>query len=207
MHTDGAWKEEPELSRLVRKVVDSTYAMVKSSSQHQSVGKLPLREDVAIRCVELHEVGPGGALPNPQHFDGGSVLTIDVMLSAPADFTGGNFCTPEEATSFSSPPDASTVAGKKEIVHAVGDMGEGLGPGEVLIAQRFELGDALAFLSHKRHCVQPVTSGVRRVMVIELWCGEERTCAHRCEHHWGDCKHSRLWAAFSRMVTSSGIEA
>jgi len=34
------------------------------------------RSDVNLRVVELHTVERGGALPNPEHFDGGSVLTV-----------------------------------------------------------------------------------------------------------------------------------
>ena len=30
-------------------------------------------------------------------------------------------------------------------------------------------GDGLAFVSHKYHSIQPVVSGVRRSLVIELW--------------------------------------
>ena len=33
----------------------------------------------------------------------------------------------------------------------------------------------------------PVTSGTRQVLVAEVWAGRERTCAHRCEQHDGDC--------------------
>ena len=34
---------------------------------------------------------------------------------------------------------------------------------------------------------RPVTSGTRQVLVAEVWAGQERTCAHRCEQHDGDC--------------------
>lgn len=60
----------------------------------------------------------------------------------------------------------------------------------VLKQYTFERGDAMIFPSHKYHCVQPVTSGERRVLVVELWRGEERTCAHRCLHHLGECSFS-----------------
>ncbi|CAD7928677.1 unnamed protein product [Amoebophrya sp. A25] len=42
-------------------------------------------------------------------------------------------------------------------------------------------GDALLFVSHKYHCVQPVTRGTRRVLVLEFWRWPERRCGHRCE--------------------------
>jgi hypothetical protein len=54
----------------------------------------------------------------------------------------------------------------------------------------FELGDALIFVSHKPHCVQPVRAGRRTVLVMEVWEGVERTCAHRCELHWKHCGHT-----------------
>eukprot|EP00928_Gymnodinium_smaydae_P028499 TRINITY_DN21718_c0_g2_i2.p1 TRINITY_DN21718_c0_g2~~TRINITY_DN21718_c0_g2_i2.p1 ORF type:complete len:751 (+),score=177.28 TRINITY_DN21718_c0_g2_i2:153-2405(+) len=109
------------------------------------------------RVIEHHIVGPGGALPDPTHFDGGSVLTIDVMLSRPGeDFEGGTFCTAEA-------PDGR------------------------LQSHAFGLGDALVFASHKPHCVQPVRSGRRETLILELWDGEERRCDHRCPQHRGAC--------------------
>ena len=47
-------------------------------------------------------------------------------------------------------------------------------------AHQYEQGDALVFVSHKYHCVAPVTNGRRNVMIMELWKAPERTCAHRC---------------------------
>lgn len=34
---------------------------------------------------------------------------------------------------------------------------------------------------------RPVTAGTRQVLVAEIWAGQERQCAHRCEQHDGDC--------------------
>ena len=45
-----------------------------------------LTSELNIRCAEFHD-GPGGTLP-PGHFDKGSVVTVDVMLSD--DFEGGD---------------------------------------------------------------------------------------------------------------------
>ena len=36
---------------------------------------------VLPRCVEYHTVEPGGSLPYPTHYDAGSLVTIDLMLS------------------------------------------------------------------------------------------------------------------------------
>jgi hypothetical protein len=58
----------------------------------------------------------------------------------------------------------------------------------VNVAHEFRRGDALVFPSHKYHCVQPVKAGMRQVMILEFWVGEERDCNHRCERHFGECK-------------------
>ncbi|CAE7040409.1 for [Symbiodinium natans] len=119
----------------------------------------PCKRDAGLlrpRCVEHHLVSPGGALPDPTHFDGGSLFTIDVMLCTPGvDFQGGDFCTLE---------------------------------GNGLQKHAFDRGDALIFLSHKAHCVQPVTEGLRQTLVMELWEGEERRCNHRCHQRSGRCE-------------------
>merc|ERR1711920_418581 len=117
-------------------------------------------DEVRIRTIELHEVGPGGALPQRDHVDSGSCVTLDVMLSRPGvDFEGG---------ALELPP-ASDAAKPGVFPH-------------------FLQGDALVFPSHKFHCVHPVSSGLRRVLVIEFWCGEDRSCPHRCHQHYGACK-------------------
>ena len=50
---------------------------------------------LGVRCVEYHTVEPGGSLPFPHHYDAGSLITIDVMLSDAEDFQGGAFSTLE----------------------------------------------------------------------------------------------------------------
>lgn len=54
-------------------------------------------------------------------------------------------------------------------------------------AHTLEMGDALVFVSHKPHFVAPVLAGERRVLIMEVWEGEERTCPHRCEARRGPC--------------------
>ena len=62
------------------------------------------------RCVEHHSVTTGGALPDPTHFDGGSLFTIDVMLNTPGvDFQGGEFCTMDTGHEFNC---AARIRGK-----------------------------------------------------------------------------------------------
>ena len=107
-------------------------------------------QDVGCRCIEYHEVRAGGGLPDPYHHDIGSLVTVDVMLSDPAADFEGGEFHTLESDGSMKP-------------HAFGRMG-----------------DALMFVSHKYHCVQPVRAGLRRVLVLELWLGPERYCAHRC---------------------------
>eukprot|EP00435_Cladocopium_sp_Y103_P034878 s2186_g9.t1 len=66
---------------------------------------------------------------------------------------------------------------------------------DTLHPHHFGKGDALVFLSHKAHCVQPVTHGLRQTLVMELWEGEERCCNHRCQQRWGPCASSTSSAA------------
>lgn len=127
-------------------------------------------ERLAPRCVELHSVQPGGSLPYPHHYDAGSLITIDVMLSDRADFEGGDLRTLESS-------------------------------GEMLTHAPFERGDALVFVSHKPHCVDAVARGLRRVLVMECWEGEERECAHRCERHFGPCTHTVRDSFFRRALS------
>ena len=53
-----------------------------------------------------------------------------------------------------------------------------------------QVGDALVFMSHKFHCAQPVLRGTREVFILELWDGEHRKCAHRCDQRTGACEFS-----------------
>ena len=63
-------------------------------------------------------------------------------------------------------------------------------------------GDGFVFQSHKFHSVSPVTRGERRVLVVEYWIGEERTCAHRCERHWGPCGHTAAHSFWRRALAN-----
>lgn len=108
-------------------------------------------QDVGCRCIEYHEVRAGGGLPDPHHHDIGSLVTVDVMLSDPA---------------------VDFEGGEFHTLESDGSM-------KPHIFAR--MGDALMFVSHKYHCVQPVRAGLRRVLVLEFWLGPDRRCAHRCD--------------------------
>jgi hypothetical protein len=70
----------------------------------------------------------------------------------------------------------------------------------------FTHGDVLIFPSHKYHSIQPVTDGLRQVLVIEIWRGENRTCAHRCLQHIGPCNYSTTQSYIDLLVKSANPE-
>lgn len=48
-------------------------------------------ELITVRTAELHSVTAGGSLPQRDHYDAGSCVTVDIMLSRPGvDFLGGD---------------------------------------------------------------------------------------------------------------------
>lgn len=62
--------------------------------------------------------------------------------------------------------------------------------GTVKRYEEFNQGDALIFLSHKKHSVDLIRTGRRKVLVAEFWEGEAKTCAHRCvERYGGQCRY------------------
>jgi len=132
-----------------------------ADAEQEGWGVLEGRRDLSIRCAEYHTVATSGGLPMQKHYDAGSLITMDLMLSDTRDFGGGTFGTLE----------ATGAPGGRAYVkpHA------------------FEKGTLLLFLSHKYHMVQPVTRGTRQVLVTELWEGLERRCARRCNVPYGPC--------------------
>ena len=53
------------------------------------------RRKLTFRCVELHRSTRNGGLPEKEHYDRGSVVTVDVRLSPEGAFSGGEFRTVE----------------------------------------------------------------------------------------------------------------
>mmetsp|Transcript_15171 Transcript_15171/g.44018 ORF Transcript_15171/g.44018 Transcript_15171/m.44018 type:complete len:274 (-) Transcript_15171:146-967(-) len=92
-----------------------------------------------VRSIELHHYSTGGGLLTPGHIDKGSELTMSVLLSDPAEVSGGDFVT------YNS----------KE--------------GRLPIAHKMKQGDAILFNSEKLHNISTIESGVRQSLVVELW--------------------------------------
>ena len=59
-----------------------------------------------IRVCEYHEYLPGGEVCDPRHCDGGSLVTMSVLLCQPEEFTGGTFTTLEADGSVTAFGDA-----------------------------------------------------------------------------------------------------
>ena len=71
------------------------------------------------------------------------------------------------------------------------------------VVPQMDLGDAVVFVSHKPHYVRQVTAGTRKVFVAELWRGEKRTCAHRCDQAFGVCHFTRFVSRCNSMLQGS----
>ena len=159
---DGRWHvvylhTDGVLRECLPHLADRALAVARATDAAQGWGLLPPHVDAHVRVAEYHEMKAGGCLGDPHHFDQGSLVTVDVMLARPGEDFDGG--------ALSTLQPAGGVA-----------------------AHAFERqGDALVFVAHKKHHVTPVTRGTRRVFVVEVWDGVERTCAHRCERPRGAC--------------------
>lgn len=154
LHVDGLFQRKAPA--LLQKLINAAVAADAGPAGWKLLSQTHKRGRLNPRVIEHHSVTPGGALSDKDHFDQGSLVTIDVMLSRPdEDFDGGRFCT-----------------------------SEGVAEHE---AHHFSKGDALIFVSHKYHFVQPVVRGKREVLVIELWEGRAPHCDHRCGVNFGRC--------------------
>ena len=62
------------------------------------------RSALNFRTIEYHEYGQQGSLDQPNHYDEGSLITMDIMLSTPGkDFEGGSFVAPLADGNFMQP--------------------------------------------------------------------------------------------------------
>jgi hypothetical protein len=103
---------------------------------------------VSVRLLEYHFYETGGDLTVgfTRHYDGGSLMTMVVLLSEPGiDFDGGVL----------SVSDASSWQ---------------FGSNECYVDVPLRnAGDAVVFPSHKYHNVSSITRGKRNVAVMEIW--------------------------------------
>lgn len=89
IHTDG-W-----LERLLPELHAKLVAAARRADR-ENWGLFEGIDEVSVRCAEYHRMATGGSLADPTHYDLGSLVTLDVMLTRPGDdFEGGAFCTRE----------------------------------------------------------------------------------------------------------------
>ena len=165
LHSSDKSFQNEVLSSLKKRLVDAAFAADREEGWNLTT---QVSHQVNSRTIEFHEGTKGAGLIDANHFDGGSLITIDLMLSKPGvDFQGGRFSTNGQQLSFDE-------------------------------------GDLLIFVSHKHHWVTEVTEGRRNVLVMELWDGHERTCAHRCLKRFGECRYSRYSAMWEVILNGLG---
>eukprot|EP00928_Gymnodinium_smaydae_P022791 TRINITY_DN19023_c0_g1_i1.p1 TRINITY_DN19023_c0_g1~~TRINITY_DN19023_c0_g1_i1.p1 ORF type:complete len:317 (-),score=18.70 TRINITY_DN19023_c0_g1_i1:165-1010(-) len=91
LHTgDLFYQRFPSLYAKIRR------AIFEADEKHWQIlkGRDPAR--LNFRTIECHEYGPAGRLSAEGHYDAGSLLTLDIMLSDPTcDFKGGDLVMPE----------------------------------------------------------------------------------------------------------------
>merc|ERR1711957_290613 len=99
LHTNGVFGTRPcllseKLRRTIFEVDAANWNLLKGREL----------SGLTFRTVEYHEYTPGGQLSSPGHYDSGSLLTLDVMLSdSGQDFEGGQLSLPEADGSITTP--------------------------------------------------------------------------------------------------------
>ena len=149
LHHNGVNDETAAIVARIQRLVEATDAVhweVLSDEEVIAGGA------VGPRCVEFREHAPGEGEACYDHYDAGSLFTVNVMLSSGGEFEGG--------------------AMQSSAVNARGIR--------CVTSHTFERGDVLIFLSHKAHRVSPILWGRRRVLIVEFWQGGQCVANHRC---------------------------
>jgi hypothetical protein len=124
----------------------------------------PHPRQLGIRCIEQLHYYTGGEVR--LHTDSESIFTFVVMLSDSfgEEFTGGDF----------------VIERKHE-----NNKGQNLATTPIIVRSSPRRGDCIMFDSNAKHGVEPVLTGHRRVLVLELWpfedakLGDRRPSAHQ----------------------------
>ena len=201
LHTAGGF---PALCAPLRqKLIDAAKAV----DLEQGWGLLKGREGscgpIQFRTVEYHEVTAEGALPDPHHYDGGSLVSL-ATPTIPSVYSSLSLSDMSLSRGscwlFWSGQVTIDIMLQRPGVDFEGGNFTTEEPDGTATIHKFEKGDATFFVSHKYHSVQPVTRGRRAVLVCELWHGPERDCAHRCSKRVGHCDYSVASANADRLL-------
>jgi hypothetical protein len=148
---------------------DRIIALARHANAEQGWG-LDMRA-VSVRVAEFHNYRRGGSLRDMQHYDKGSLVTVDIMLQPP--IAGGEFQTPlpgdsDRTHGDDGDHDSAHQGAQGSLTSSSGPTADEQNDGGVALGHSFPLGAALAFVSHKYHRVAPVLEGERKVLVVEL---------------------------------------
>lgn len=103
LHVDGLFQSRAPV--LLQKLINAALEADAGPSGWKLLLQTHERGRLNPRVIEHHTVTPGGSLSDRYHFDQGSLVTIDVMLSTPnEDFEGGSFCTSEGVGEYEAHP-------------------------------------------------------------------------------------------------------
>lgn len=153
------------LAYILRSVSDAT----------AGAGWYPHMAHLGIRCAESLVYHSGGQLM--LHKDTESVFTIVVMLSDPcsSDFTGGEFVIQSQQQHVPCGGDNSNAVSNfnSDIIKEHSSNGNNSVDsgdcGRTLLRVAMKQGDAIVFDSNSLHGVEPILSGERHVLVLEMW--------------------------------------
>tara|TARA_B110000971_G_C20009776_1_gene501017 strand:+ start:463 stop:1329 length:867 start_codon:yes stop_codon:yes gene_type:complete len=81
-------------SLFIQKLKDEAMLALKQNPDWAKLIKARTIEESVPRVIEIHESRAGGGLVHTKHYDGGSLVTFDILLKD--DFLGGAFATLEE---------------------------------------------------------------------------------------------------------------
>ena len=94
------WLQAATLAPEVDAIVEKLVGLMRDADR--SAGWHILDDRAARRCMEYHEYASAGSSSSslgtgaatPEHYDAGSLVTLDVLLSPTSAFTGGAFSLP-----------------------------------------------------------------------------------------------------------------
>ena len=102
---EGSWKTVFFNDKLLSLLPHLHERLVSACRQADAVQQWNLlleaeRMPLSFRCAEYHTVETSGGLPIEKHYDYGSLITMDLMLSDTSEFEGGAFETLEADGTF-----------------------------------------------------------------------------------------------------------
>jgi hypothetical protein len=147
-----------------------------------------LRTVGRVRCAEYHEYRPGAALEEEDHHDEGSLASEATARRARR--ARAAHAPPASSLTRHAPSPRARAAAVDILLEEAerGGAFQTVEPGGGPRTHAFRAGDALVFCASKYHRVSRVEAGRRRVLIVELWSGEERHCGHRCPCPEGECR-------------------